>query len=336
VAATVICIRRARHATPPLTKEEATGNSQGAGEHLGGDGPARINLVFGQSNSTTFAGGWEVLLGQSEVQNWVKSSPERIAAMRYPGEWKFAGGGCDPGETPEAAAKRELSEEFLIELPEDPSKYKFHLLSIKQTRPIRNVSNIMYNFVAAAEENEWLENLDVDRINTELAARRARHADVVADGSFWSMDKETKERVSPEIRQVQWLDMRSAILHSFTSMNKALTPVNKFQEQEFLRLNIKRRDPMFLTMATMLEVESFPSIESLQRYSHDLTPDEELKRSQWLYEGMSPEEVKGVWDVSNSPTESGRRGMFGTAEEMRELRLSRVREDTKRNETAKL
>lgn len=32
--------------------------------------------------------------------------------MRYPGEWKFAGGVVDHGETPRQAAMRELEEEF--------------------------------------------------------------------------------------------------------------------------------------------------------------------------------------------------------------------------------
>mmetsp|Transcript_99698 Transcript_99698/g.321162 ORF Transcript_99698/g.321162 Transcript_99698/m.321162 type:complete len:136 (-) Transcript_99698:12-419(-) len=107
VAATVICIRRARRATAPLTKEEATGGER-AWEGAGGDGPSRINLVFGRSDSASFEAGWETLLGQGECQNWVRSSPDKLEAMRYPGEWKFAGGAVEPGETPEEAAKREL------------------------------------------------------------------------------------------------------------------------------------------------------------------------------------------------------------------------------------
>merc|ERR1711871_1735454 len=39
-----------------------------------------------------FHGGWEVLLGQAEVKNWMRSSQESSAIMRYAGEFKFAGG----------------------------------------------------------------------------------------------------------------------------------------------------------------------------------------------------------------------------------------------------
>lgn len=34
--------------------------------------------------------------------------------MRYPGEWKFAGGVVDADETPVQAAMRELEEEFQV------------------------------------------------------------------------------------------------------------------------------------------------------------------------------------------------------------------------------
>ena len=36
--------------------------------------------------------------------------------MRYPGEWKFAGGVVDADETPVQAAMRELEEEFQVKV----------------------------------------------------------------------------------------------------------------------------------------------------------------------------------------------------------------------------
>ena len=36
--------------------------------------------------------------------------------MRYPGEWKFAGGVVDMDETPLQAAMRELEEEFQVQV----------------------------------------------------------------------------------------------------------------------------------------------------------------------------------------------------------------------------
>ena len=38
-----------------------------------------------------------ILLGQGEAQNYVKSTPEQPAVMRYPGEWKLPGGRREAG-----------------------------------------------------------------------------------------------------------------------------------------------------------------------------------------------------------------------------------------------
>lgn len=328
MASTVVCIRKAQStAVPvPLFKKEATGGGQ-AWAGAGGDGPARLEIVFGDSDSVNFPSGWEVLLGQNEVQNWVRSSPGKVEAMRYPGEWKFAGGLIEPGETPEDAARRELEEEFQIRLPRGLADCKLHLLSVKQTRPIRDVSNIMYNFVAASEENPWLMDIDIDEKNQKLAGRREEHQKLVENGRFWAMDREAREQVSPEIRQIQWLSMREAVLDMFQSMNDTFVPVNGFQKQEFERFGLVRRDPMYLTMATLLEVESFPSVPSIVRYSKKMDRASELQRVQWLHAGMTPEEVYNAWNANISPSQTQRKGMFATAEELAELRARRLRED---------
>eukprot|EP00930_Biecheleria_cincta_P011787 TRINITY_DN11488_c0_g1_i1.p1 TRINITY_DN11488_c0_g1~~TRINITY_DN11488_c0_g1_i1.p1 ORF type:complete len:349 (+),score=54.75 TRINITY_DN11488_c0_g1_i1:138-1184(+) len=335
-AATVICIRRVPRICEgrrPLTRAEAT-CGEDAWDGAGGDGPSRMALVFGQGQSGAFHSDWEVLMGQSEVQNWMKSVQGREIAMRYPGEWKFAGGITEPGETSEETAWRELQEEFLLRSPEPlaTSHCKLRLLNIKQTRPIRNVSNIMYNFVAAAEENPWLAELDVKSVNQSLALRRQKHSESLRSGQFSGLTKTEQEDLAPEIHQVQWLDMRSAVLHAFTSMNKSFAPVNSFQQQEFQRLGLERRDPMFLTMATLLELDSFPSLQFFVEYSKKICPSRELERIQWLRDGMSPEEVARTWITHMSPTETEKRaGMFQTAEEREALWRKRMREDEARS-----
>ena len=59
----------------------------------------------------------QVLMGQSEVVNWVRSTPDRLSHMRYGGEWKFPGGAVDRGEDMAEAAERELAEEFDVIVP---------------------------------------------------------------------------------------------------------------------------------------------------------------------------------------------------------------------------
>eukprot|EP01052_Picozoa_sp_SAG31_P038106 SAG31_NODE_5031_length_2792_cov_2.309320_3_plen_95_part_00 len=59
---------------------------------------------------------FQVLMGQAEVVNWLRSTPVHQAPMRYAGEYKFAGGVVDEGESVAAAGLRELEEEFLAPL----------------------------------------------------------------------------------------------------------------------------------------------------------------------------------------------------------------------------
>ena len=86
-AATVLCLRSA--ATPlPCTLAYATFEallSERAKHQLAGF-------------EWDFRGELEILVGQSEVVNWVRSrSPSDLATMRYGGEWKLPGGTRDPG-----------------------------------------------------------------------------------------------------------------------------------------------------------------------------------------------------------------------------------------------
>jgi len=105
-------------------------------------------------------------------------------------------------------------------------------------------------------------------------------------------------------------------------MNTSFVPINAFQADEFRRLGLQRRDPMFLTMATLLEIDSFPSAASIGRHASTMRPDEELRRTQWLFEGMSPAEVDEAYRTPRQRT-----GMFKTAEERQALRKARIAED---------
>eukprot|EP01052_Picozoa_sp_SAG31_P010665 SAG31_NODE_590_length_13794_cov_22.123695_4_plen_132_part_00 len=78
-----------------------------------------------------FSGRLEVLMGQGEIVNWVRSSQDEKVFMRYPGEMKFAGGSVDAGESLVQAASRELAEEFMIDVP---IAAKMRPFDVKQTR----------------------------------------------------------------------------------------------------------------------------------------------------------------------------------------------------------
>lgn len=119
--------------------------------------------------------------------------------MRYAGEWKLAGGNVDVGETIAQAAARELQEEFLeplgFKLPETAVLRPF---TVKQTRAVRSRSNLMHCFIgleklhfavpdntllpktlALEDENPWLRDLTVERMNLSLELRREKFRKLV-------------------------------------------------------------------------------------------------------------------------------------------------------------
>lgn len=212
-------------------------------------------MMFAGRDEVVFTSGWQVLMGQAEVKNWIRSDKDKTVTMRYPGEFKFAGGKIDEGESIKEAGVRELAEEFLepigVKLPEDASIRPF---LVKQTNPIRSKSNLMYNFLALDTENPWLAELDVDEVNAGLAERRTAHAALVESGAFWEMDTAAKEAVAPEIHQLAWVDLDQAFSMTLATMNDEVQHINDYQREEFERHGVKRRDPMFMSAVTLFEL----------------------------------------------------------------------------------
>jgi len=217
--------------------------------------------------------------------------------MRYPGEWKFAGGGLDPNETPLEAVRRELEEELGEHLPPEGEGCRMRLLCVRQTRPVNAVSNIIFFFVALEEENPWLAAFSPSACNSWLAERRRKHQEMVSSGEFWRLGKAAKEQVSPEQRQVEWLALHEAVAHAYTAMTVDFRPVNEFQREEFARLGRKRRDPMFVTMDVLLTLEDFRSPSALRAHCEAVgDPEAEVRRAQWIFDGMSVSEVDAAME----------------------------------------
>merc|ERR1711924_307136 len=93
-----------------------------------------------------------------------------------------------------------------------------------------------------------------------------------------------------------WMNAGAAAAHCFTSMNASLTPVNDFQREGLAQLGVVRRDPMFVTMLSCLDVERFPTEESMRQHCNSLGSAEEQQEAvMWLRDGMSPAEVQEVF-----------------------------------------
>ena len=59
----------------------------------------------------------------------------------------------------------------------------------------------------------------------------------------------------------------------------------------FAKHKLRRRDPMFMTGATLLELEGFPSQAALLRHAASVDTAQLALDEQWLFDGMSQNEV---------------------------------------------
>lgn len=229
---------------------------------------------------------WEVLLGQSQVKNWLRSTKDKTVIMRWPGEYKLPGGVFDPTKdsTIRDTAMRELCEEFIgigtkifINKKNHEDKKQpimvLHPTTQKLTIPIRNKCYRMHNFIAYAHENtEWLEgdndnddNDDklVSMINDNLQKRIAAFEKMLKEGEnspalssshYYDLSNEQKELIAPELYRVDWIPLQKAIQMMESADNEYFTPVNEWQEAEFKRYNITKRDSMYQTMMLLKEI----------------------------------------------------------------------------------
>jgi len=279
-SATVICARRHPVGAVHYLSTADCGGEDSNNPFLDG--------IFGAEGRIAFRSEWEVLVGQSEVVNFLRSTPEKLALMRYAGEWKLAGGNVDGGEAVADAARRELQEEFLdplglarLPVPE----YTLRPFVTKQTRPIRSRSNLMHCHVALEDENRWLQELDVGATTAALAARRERFVALANDGSFWELPAAQREAVTPEVRRLAWLPLHEAVGHCLSSMAPGCF-VNSFQRAEYARFKKRRRDPMFITAACLMELEGFPDAGALRRHCASVDLPALTAEEQWLFTGM--------------------------------------------------
>ena len=284
--------------------------------------------VFGDRGALSLHSEWELLMAQNEVVNWMRSSEAALKTMRYPGEFKFAGGNIEPGETPEQAARRELEEELLepcgLALPASAVLRPF---CVKQTRPIRGRSNMVYNFVLLEPENPWVaELLEPTRINRKLADRRVAFQSRLSAGGFWDLPNRAKESVAPEVREVRWVSLRDAIFFMLSSMAQSeVIYVNQWQREAFAEYGLRRRDPMFITGATLMELEAFPTVASIVAFSKHQDVAELAEAEQWLFDGMSQAEVDEVFAARARA--SGINPSFKRPDHIEKLRAERLAAD---------
>ena len=207
----------------------------------------------------------QVLLGQNEVKNWMKSTSEQLELMRYPGEWKFPGGTVEKRDISfKHTALRELQEEFIgIRIQEH--EVKVALLNQTQTIAIQGRSYLMHNYVALQPDNAtWLEDGIEDLINKNLESRRCEFQKLLQSNSFYSLSNAEKETKSPEVYRVAWIPIDEAIRMMAGALEHPDISVDEWQKQQFELYGRKRRDPMYKSMTVLQEIQRLGTFDNIR------------------------------------------------------------------------
>merc|ERR1712216_700272 len=115
-----------------------------------------------------------------------------------------------------------------------------------------------------------------------MGKRRLRFDSLLERGEFWQLPAPMREGVAPEVHEIRWVPLAEAVWWALSTMVDFGVGhfVNKFQENEFCRLGIQRRDPMFMTGVTLMELESFPDSTALVRHLDSLQGAEAMASEQ--------------------------------------------------------
>lgn len=199
---------------------------------------------------------WQVLLGQSHVKNWLRSTKEECVIMRFAGEWKFPGGVKEDEHdaTIQDTAIRELCEEFIgIEIEGTPILHP--MATERITRPVRGKRYRVYTFVAYAHEcSTWLNDDTEGIVNAKLQERMANFERLLEDGMYYGLTHQEKQLVSPELHRVRWIALSDAIHMLSTADSEEFVPVDEWQQTEFNTYNLKKRDSMYQTKVILEEL----------------------------------------------------------------------------------
>lgn len=242
----VVCLRPSSTACLPIHRSECATDSHGS---IGG-----ISTFFANSPTLTFKENYDVLVGQATVINYFRSKPGAPRTiMRYPGEMRLPGGKVETSDSGlSASACRELCEEFLIDYDLALSTV-LHPIGAFQTRIVGGKSNMIVTFVALAEENAWLQDINLNARNTKLQAMAAAAEAQLDSGDWASLSSEARALLSPEFAELKWTKLSALVKTMQGSIAHPLQYVNHWQQKQFDLHEIQRRDPMSVSLGILIQ-----------------------------------------------------------------------------------
>mmetsp|Transcript_136842 Transcript_136842/g.236985 ORF Transcript_136842/g.236985 Transcript_136842/m.236985 type:complete len:399 (+) Transcript_136842:44-1240(+) len=266
LTASVICLRFSQQAEQASSVIQ---ESELAVDERGGYG---VISEFLKNGCLELPSGLEILVGQSNVVDYLETSSSSTSLTSYPGEYMFAvfqsrkdetdanqrttkkwrDAISTPHNTHQQIARRALQQEFLVSAPASAS---FVPLVALQTRKIKGSSNMLVTFAEISNNaSSWLQTLDVDSINTELDRRRQTVETMIQSGSWDSLPLQEKEKIAPKMRRLHWLDVTDCIRVMQESISWYFLPINEWQATEFAAHGLTVRSSMSSSLASLLKI----------------------------------------------------------------------------------
>eukprot|EP01061_Rhynchopus_euleeides_P027584 TRINITY_DN44861_c0_g1_i1.p1 TRINITY_DN44861_c0_g1~~TRINITY_DN44861_c0_g1_i1.p1 ORF type:complete len:209 (+),score=73.79 TRINITY_DN44861_c0_g1_i1:2-628(+) len=164
--------------------------------------------------------------------------------------------------------------------------------TVRQTRPIRSRSNMIYYYIALEDENPWLQGFDVAVANEGLTQRRKRFTQIFLSKRWGTLPLHEKETISPETHSFAWMELNAAS-KLILSAHIPGTWASDFQRKEYELWGVTRqRDPPFLTAVILRMIAPFRTREALLKRLAEVGDVKALaKEVQWIFPGMNKEEV---------------------------------------------
>jgi hypothetical protein len=156
-------------------------------------------------------------------------------------------------ESLEITAIREFQEEFLDITCPGNLHHQITLFNRKFTLPVQGRQYEMNNFLIVDEDQVWCDE-EIQRVNQNLILKKNKFLESKSTGEYWTLNSEEKSMLSPEVYQLQWFDLDEAISLMESAQHHRQSYVNNWQEEEFQRYGILKRDPMYQSMMTLIEI----------------------------------------------------------------------------------
>ena len=242
----------------------------------------------------------EVLVGQIEVVDWVKSSLSDKRINPFPGEYRLPArqhrSVSGAAQTPLETVSTEL-EELGFNIPKEGVQATLFAKESVQTES--RDYRILY-FLVEEEDNRDVFRTDIRKINLRLRETRKVRREMEVDGRWELLARAEKERLSPKLHHLEWKTL-SEVRSDFDPSKPF---VNAYQQEEFAKYDVVARQPGRGMLAVLERIEKLGSLgkireQAIENLVRTVAEPKEMEESDWRAQLLDDVDImSGVNQIS--------------------------------------